>query len=31
MAPDISKILHDSGVEIETGDGLASDEHYEQL
>jgi predicted transcriptional regulator of viral defense system len=31
MAPDISKILHESGVEIETGDGLASDEHYEQL
>jgi hypothetical protein len=31
IAPDISKILHESGVEVETGDGLAPDEHYEQL
>jgi hypothetical protein len=31
VAPDIAKILHESGVEVETGDGLASDEHYEQL
>ena len=31
VAPDIAKILQESGVEIETGDGLASDEHYEQL
>ena len=31
VAPDISKILYDSGVEVETGDGLAPDEHYEHL
>jgi predicted transcriptional regulator of viral defense system len=31
VAPDIAKILHESGVEVETGDGLAPDEHYEQL
>jgi len=26
VAPDINKILHESGVEVETGDGLAPDE-----
>jgi hypothetical protein len=31
VAPDIAKILQESGVEIETGDGIAPDEHYEQL
>jgi hypothetical protein len=31
VAPDIAKILHESGVEVETADGLAPDEHYEQL
>lgn len=31
IAPDIAKILQESGVEVETGDGIASDEHYEQL
>jgi hypothetical protein len=31
VAPDIAKILHESGVEVETGEGLAPDEHYEQL
>jgi hypothetical protein len=31
VAPDIAKILHESGVEVETSDGLAPDEHYEQL
>ena len=30
VAPDIDKILHESGVEVETSDGLALDEHYEQ-
>ena len=31
VAPDIAKILQESGVEVEAGDGLAPDEHYEQL
>jgi hypothetical protein len=31
VAPDIAKILHESGVEIEAGDGIAPDEYYEQL
>ena len=31
VAPDIAKILQESGVEIETGDDMASDEHYDQL
>jgi hypothetical protein len=31
VAPDIAKILQESGVEVETADGLAPDEHYEQL
>jgi hypothetical protein len=31
VAPDIAKILHESGGEVESGDGLAPDEHYEQL
>jgi hypothetical protein len=31
VAPDIAKILHESGVEVEAGDGIAPDEYYEQL
>ena len=31
VAPDIDKILQESGVEVESGEGLAPDEHYEQL
>ena len=31
VAPDIAQILQESGVEIETGDGIAPDENYEQL
>ena len=31
VVPDIDKILRESGVEVETSDGLAPDEHYEQL
>ena len=31
VEPDIAKILHESGVEVETGDGTAPDEYYEQL
>jgi hypothetical protein len=31
VAPDINKILKESGLEIETGDVIAPDEHYEQL
>ena len=31
VAPDVAKILHEGGVEVESGDGLAPDEHYEQL
>lgn len=31
VAPDIAKILQESGVEVETGDGIAPDENYEQL
>jgi hypothetical protein len=31
VAPDIAKILHESGVEVETSDGIAPDEYYDQL
>ena len=31
VAPDIAKILHESGVEVEAGDGIAPDEFYDQL
>ena len=31
VAPDIAKILHESGVEVEAGDGIAPDEYYDQL
>jgi len=31
VAPDIAKILNESGVEIEAGGDLASDEYYEEL
>jgi hypothetical protein len=31
VAPDITKILQESGVEVETGESAASDESYEQL
>ena len=31
VAPDIAKILHESGVEVGAGDGIAPDEYYEQL
>ncbi len=31
VAPDIAKILQESGVETEAGGDIASDEYYEQL
>ena len=31
VAPDIAKILHESGVEVEAGGDIASDEFYEEL
>jgi hypothetical protein len=31
VAPDIAKILHESGVEVETGGDIAPDEYYEEL
>ena len=31
VAPDIAKILNESGVEVEAGGDIASDEYYEQL
>ena len=31
VAPDIAKILHESGVEVEAGGDIASDEYYEEL
>jgi len=31
VAPDIAKILHESGVEVEASDDIAPDEYYEQL
>ena len=31
VAPDIAKILHESGVETEAGGDIASDEFYEEL
>jgi hypothetical protein len=31
VAPDIAKILHESGVETEAGGDIASDEYYEEL
>jgi predicted transcriptional regulator of viral defense system len=31
VAPDVAKILHEGGREVESGNGLAPDEHYEQL
>ena len=31
VAPDIAKILQESGVEVEAGGDIASDEYYEQL
>jgi hypothetical protein len=31
VAPDIGQILQESGVEVEAEDGIAPDEHYEQL
>ena len=31
VAPDIAKILQESGVEVEAGDGAAPDEYYDQL
>jgi hypothetical protein len=31
VAPDIAKVLHEGGLKVESGDGLAPDEHYEQL
>ena len=31
VAPDIAKVLHESGVEAEAGGDIASDEYYEEL
>ena len=31
VAPDIAKILQESGVKVEAGDGIAPDEYYDQL
>jgi hypothetical protein len=31
VAPDIAKILHESGVEAEAGGDMASDEYYDEL
>ncbi len=31
VAPDIAKILHESGVEVEAGGDIAPDEYYEEL
>ena len=31
VAPDIAKILQESGVEVEAGGDIASDEYYEEL
>jgi hypothetical protein len=31
VAPDIAKILNESGVEVAAGDGAAPDEYYDQL
>jgi predicted transcriptional regulator of viral defense system len=31
VAPDIAKILQESGVEVAAGDGAAPDEYYDQL
>jgi len=31
VAPDVDKILQEGGGEVESGEGLAPDEHYEQL
>jgi predicted transcriptional regulator of viral defense system len=31
VAPDIAKILQESGVEVEADDGAAPDEYYDQL
>jgi hypothetical protein len=31
VAPDIAKILNESGVEVEAGGDIASDEYYEEL
>ena len=31
VAPDIAKILHESGVEVEAGGDIASDDYYEEL
>ena len=31
VAPDIAKILHESGVEVEAGGDIVPDEYYEEL
>ena len=31
VAPDIAKVLNESGVEVEAGGDIASDEYYEEL
>ena len=31
VAPDIAKILHESGVEAEAGGDIAPDEYYDEL